>query len=445
MISIGKKFGLRNPRNRGYIIILHIIVFISLSLIVLLGIAQPIISNYGSAQAMLLSKQSFLVTNSAVEEALYRLYNNIPLNPPVTISVSSTTASMNIANTSTGKKVTVTTEYKGFQRVVEIDMAVGEGVSFHYGVQAGAGGFHLYNSSTITGNVFSSGPIIGYNGNKIYGDVVSAGPSGLIYGIHATGTAFAHTLGNPSRATRVDRDAYYAVKTGTVTIGGTAFPNSPDQPMADLPITDAQIAAWQSQPTTTMATARCDNYATSTNICTISSSRTLGYEIIPYNLLVKSANAIITIRGPLWVKGNITAQTGPTFRMDPTLGNLNVAIIADNPTDRAGSGIINIGQSTIFEGSGSSNSFVFLISQNNSAETGGSTDAITLSQGASALIAYAAHGQVSLSQSVNVKEVTAYKIITSQSANVTYDTGLPSVLFSSGPAGGYDLIKWLEI
>ena len=130
--------------------------------------------------------------------------------------------------------------------------------------------------------------------------------------------------------------------------------------------------------------------------------------------------------------------------MASALGSTNVAVIADNPADRSSSGIINIGQSTVFQGSGAVGSFVFMISQNNSAENGGSTEAISMNQGASALVAYAGHGQVSLSQSVSVKEVTAYKINLSQSANVTYDTGLPSLLFQSGPAGGYDVTSWFE-
>jgi uncharacterized protein YebE (UPF0316 family) len=68
-----------------------------------------------------------------------------------------------------------------------------------------------------------------------------------------------------------------------------------------------------------------------------------------------------------------------------------------------------------------------------------------MNQGASALVAYASHGQITLSQSVSVKEVTAYKIILTQSANVTYDTGLPNTLFESGPSGGYDVTYWGEI
>jgi len=171
---------------------------------------------------------------------------------------------------------------------------------------------------------------------------------------------------------------------------------------------------------------------------------TIGPKKIPCNLLIKGSGIIVTVAGPLWVTGNITTQTSPTIKMASSLGSTNVAIIADNPSNTSGSGIIQIGQNTVFQGSGSIGSFVFMISQNNSSETGGSINAIEMGQGASALVAYASHGQITLEQSVSVKEATAYKIILQNTANVTYDTGLPSTLFQSGPAGGYDITGWFE-
>ncbi len=330
---------------------------------------------------------------------------------------------------------------------MQANVVLGTGISFHYGVQAGQGGFELRNSSSITGNVFSSGSITGA-GNFIYGDVVSAGPDGLIDGIHATGTAWAHNIReSSSNPTIIDKDAYYVNIDADVDVLGTGYPDSPDQDEIPLPISDEQIEEWKADAAVggEMLESECDSYASSTNTCTISSSMSLGPKKIPFNLLVKTSAGVLTVTGPLWVVGNITMQTGPTIRMDPSLGSSNVAVIADNPSNPGGSGIIDVGQTTTFEGSGAPGSFVFLISQNNSAETGGTTDAFTMNQGASALVAYASHGQITLSQSVSVKEVTAYKIILTQSANVTYDTGLPSVLFESGPSGGYDVIDWLEV
>lgn len=123
--------------------------------------------------------------------------------------------------------------------------------------------------------------------------------------------------------------------------------------------------------------------------------------------------------------------------MDPSLGSSNVAVIADNPANRSGSGKIDIQTSSDFQGSGSAGSFVFMISQNNSAESGGSTAAISQGQSATALVAYASHGLISFSNTANVKEATGYKITLKNSANVTYDSGLPSTLFESGPGASW--------
>ena len=122
-----------------------------------------------------------------------------------------------------------------------------------------------------------------------------------------------------------------------------------------------------------------------------------------------------------------------------------MAFISDNPSDRTTGSVISLGQSTNFQGSGAANSYVFMISQNNSAETGGSVQAITLGQSSNALVAYASHGLISLSQSVSVSEVTAYKIALTQTANVQYDKGLPNLAFSAGPSGGYNILYWQEV
>jgi hypothetical protein len=203
-----------------------------------------------------------------------------------------------------------------------------------------------------------------------------------------------------------------------------------------LPISDAKIAQWEALAEAGGTITSCDAQGD----YNITSSMTLGPIKIACNLVVKSSSGVLNVMGPIWVTGDITTKTGPTIKLDSSLGSQNVAIIADNPSDTTGSGKITIGQTTIFQGSGSTGSFVFLISQNNSAETGGSVVAIDMGQGASALVAYAAHGLLTLSQSVSVKEATGYKIHLTQSANVVYDTGLPSTVFQSGAGGSWAFV-----
>ncbi len=418
--------------NKGYIIILNVLLLATISVLVIVGIVNPILSHFSSSQSFIESKKAFLLANSAAEEALYRLMNNKTLGSSSTISLSSSTATITITNSLAGKDITITSPSNTFQRNVKIGLALGTGISFHYGIQSGMGGFVLQNTSSVNGNVFSSGPITG-SGNYIYGDVVSSGSSGLISGIHATGTAFAHTLQNST----VDKDAYYMVKTNT-TVTGTSYPNSADQPSAPLPISDEQISTWEDD-------ALAGGIATCSNgEYKITADATLGPKKIPCDLLIKGSGITVTIAGPIWVTGNITTQTSPILKISSILGNQNVPIIADNRSNRLTSSIINLGQGTDFQNSGTVGSFVFMISQNNSAENGGSTEAISVGQSSNALVGYAGHGLIALSQSVSLKEVTAYKITLQNSANVIYDRGLASSLFSAGPTGGYNQIEWSE-
>lgn len=434
--------------NKGQAMITAVIFFLVISLTVIFGIANPLLKQVRGGVERFKSSQSYFLAEAAVEDVIYRLNTAKPYSSNQTLSLNGESATVTTTSTATGKLITANSDVNDNVRKVQTNVILGTGISFHYGVQAGEGGFRLQNSSTITGNVHSSGPVIGTAGNLVYGDVVSAGSDGLVYGIHATGTVFSHTIGNSAQGTIIDKNAYYyqSISSNT-TVNGTKFPNSSDQPIVPLPISDEQIEEWESYAEAggVLTTAECDTYSAASNLCTWTTSRTIGPKKIPFNLLIKSSSAIITVSGPLWIVGNLTTQTGPTIRMDSNLGSQNVAIIADNPSNPTGSGIIDIGQTTIFQGSGAPGSFVFMISQNSSAESGGNTDAVKMSQGASAMIVYASHGQITLSQSVSVKEVTAYKIILTQSANVTYDTGLPSTLFSTGPGGGWEIIDWKEI
>ncbi len=398
---------------------------------------------YGRAErATVAAAQALAIAEGALEASVRELNQDPSYAGEADTPLGGGTFTVTVAPIDTATKRVTATAYVPdstnpvAMRIVKANIGLNDSrVSFHYGIQAGDGGFTLANSSSITGNVFSNGPVVGSGGNFIRGDVISAGASGLIYGVHATGTVYAHTVGSASPDTIVDGDAYYVTKVNSI-VAGTSHPNSPDQTSVPLPIADSQVSEWESQAEAGGTITSCDasgNYV-------VSSTISLGPKKIACNLVVKSTSGILEITGPLWVTGNITFQTGPTVKISPLLGSENVAIIADNPANPTGSGLISVGQSTIFQGSGAANSFVFLVSQNTSAETGGSVVAIDMRQGASALVAYASHGLVTLSQSVGVKEATGYKIALSQSANVVYDTGLPSTVFQSGPGGSWSFV-----
>ncbi len=384
------------------------------------------------------SAQALAIAEAGMDKAVYELNQNTSYSGETNTVLGSGVFTVTVSNiNSTSKQITVTgyvpnSSNPKATRIVKATVGIDNAViSFNYGVQSGVGGFQLDNSSSITGNVYSAGSVIGSSQNYIYGDVISAGASGLVYGIHATSSVYAHTIGNASANTIIDRNAYYATTRVNTTVGGTSYPNSPDQAIAPLPISDTQIGEWE-----TLAAAGGTATCTGSSYNISSGNVNLGPIKIPCDLNI-SNTAVVTIYGHIWVTGNITIQNSALVKMAPSLGAENVAIIADNPANRISSSKISVKNSASFQDSGTAGSFVLLVSQNNSAENGGSTPAIELTNSASAMVAYAAHGLIPLENSISLKEVTAYKIHLKNSANVRYDTGLANVIFDSGPGASW--------
>lgn len=155
--------------------------------------------------------------------------------------------------------------------------------------------------------------------------------------------------------------------------------------------------------------------------------------------------AVVNLTGTLWVAGNLTIQNSAVVRLDPSYGANSGLIIVDNPANRSAGSVLDVKNSAQILESGTSGNYVMAVSRNNSAETGGGTDAIEVQNTSSAPIYYAPHGSIEIHNSAALKEVTTYKLEIRNSATVTYENGLANVKFSSGPAGGYEVVSWREV
>src|SRR3989338_2650479 len=99
-----------------------------------------------------------------------------------------------ITNTSGGKKIIATGEVKEAIRKVEVNLILGTGIAFHYGIQVGQGGLNMSNSSQVIGNAYSNGNIIGTNSARIRGTAIVAGGSGIIDGVDIDVDSWSHTI-----------------------------------------------------------------------------------------------------------------------------------------------------------------------------------------------------------------------------------------------------------
>ena len=427
-------------KQSGQALMTTVIFLLFISLAVVLGITVSSMSASVLARDFIDSKKSYFLAEAGAEDLAYRISHGMNYSSEEAVSFDGFFATTTVIDVAGDIEINSTGDVSKNIRKIKLSLTNATGVSFHYGLQAGEGGVRMEQSAMVTGNLYSNGPVLSMNKNKIWGDVISAGPAGSITGVVATGTAYAHSIADSTIGEQIPEtgDAYY-VNINNTTVYGDLYPNSPDQPFADMPISDDLINDWKNIASKgTVITAPCPYV--------ISEDTTMGPAKIECDLDISGTNFALTLTGPIWVVGNITVRNSAEVKISPSLGRKSIAIIADNPANNLTSGKISLEQSISFHGSGSAGSYVLVISQNNSAENGGSEHAILVQNTASGdLLLYAPHGEIYLNNRSDLREVTAYKLLMRNQANVIYETGLANLLFSSGPGGGFSIISWREV
>lgn len=419
--------------KKGQVMIGIVIMFVVISLSVVSGVAWNVQKEASSEYDLSSSAKSYYSAEAITEDVIYRIKNGIQVSATETININDAIGTAVITDESGDKMVNTLGDYKNSIRKTSVSLSVGQGASFHYGVQAGGGGFLMENTALIYGNLFSSGPVIGSGSTMILGDVVSSGPGGSVEGIYSLGSIYSNVIRNST----VFNNAYYKNIYNT-SVFGTKFPNSLDQVAQELPMSDELIESLKTE-------AEAGGVITSPCPYVINADKTIGPVKINCDLEIKNSPQV-TLKGNVWVSGNISFDNGPNIKIDSSLGNKSVAIIADKVSDRANSGRIEVHNTTSFEGTGGSGSFIFLISNNNSSENNGSANAIEVENSVNGdLIVFAGHGEIFLRNSISLKEVSAYKIHLQNTAAITYETGLQDVIFTSGPGGGFNINSWGEV
>ncbi|HAS84514.1 MAG TPA: hypothetical protein DCS23_00350 [Candidatus Yonathbacteria bacterium] len=430
-------------RKKGAAIITAVIFFVVISVTMAVGLSSPVVREYVTARDFEKSKGAYYLSEAGMEDAVYRLRKAKPISAQEVIFLAGNTATTTITTDSSLKKtITSVGDIIRNTRHIKSTLTTTTGESFIYGVWAGAGGVKLQQSSTITGNLFSVGPVTGSN-NVISGTVISGGSTGL--------------NGSISGIQNASSSSMYAGTIANSTIAGNAYCNSisgsststcnvlTEQIAGEFPITAADIANWESVAETGgSVTCSAGKYK-------IDSDVNFGPKKVPCDLEIVGTGSgggiTVTLQGPIWVTGNITLKNQVTVRVDPVLTGQVVVMIADKPTDRHDSSRIDIqGTGINFYGAPGGNSWVMLISENNAASLGDPEEAISFYQSATGVevLLYARLGDILLQQSSSVAEVTAYMITLQNTANVTYSQGLQNALFTSGPGGAWYVQDWME-
>ncbi|MDO8565086.1 MAG: hypothetical protein Q7R67_00435 [bacterium] len=371
------------PRlDSGQAMMVATMFFLIISITIIFGLVGPIVRQQQLSSQLLTSRQSYFLAESGVEDVVFRLQTGETVGTTEVLNLNGSSATTITTNTSAGKDVAATGTVRTLMRKVKVELLLGEGVAFHYGIQVGAGGFSLSNNAGVNGNVYSNGNISGSNGSFITGD---ASAVGSITGVSVSGES---QTGVSSQA---------------------------------LPITDTQITDWKNEAA---AGGTVGNQTLSGD------DNILGPKKINGNLTLGNGDTL-TVTGTLWITGNLVLSNSSIIKLSSGYASGDGVIIVD--------GVSTLSNGSTFQGSGSANSYIMLLSTNNSGS------AISLDNNAGAVILYAPNGTVELSNGAAVKQISAKTISLSNNATITYEQGLVDAAFTNGPSGGYTVSNWLEV
>ncbi|MFZ2522784.1 MAG: hypothetical protein WAW92_00155, partial [Minisyncoccia bacterium] len=168
--------------DSGQVMLAMVVLFLFATMTVVFGAINPILKQVTISKAVLSSQESLYLSESSVEDVLYRLKNSKSVSTTEILSLNNATTSTTISDVTGGKLIVSIAEKNDNYRKTQAKAVFGTGVAFHYGVQVGQGGFNMSNNAGVTGNVYSNGNITGSNGSFITGTAIAAGATSTISG-----------------------------------------------------------------------------------------------------------------------------------------------------------------------------------------------------------------------------------------------------------------------
>lgn len=229
------------------------------------------------------------------------------------------------------------------------------------------------------------------------------------------GSAHANTLENLT----IKKDAYYqAIINSNVT--GVLYPNSQDPPPKSFPLSEANILDWKQEAETNGVVTG----GISSCVSLLDSKKIVGN-------VTFGSNCNVTVKSPAWITGNLTLGSNNELKLDPVFGVSSGLIIVD--------GTVSVGSNNDLVGSGEDGSILMVLTTYDSITSG--VPAISVNSQGNSGVLYAGNGIIEPGTNNNFRELTAWGIRLIHNSTITYDVGLSSVLFSSGPSGSYSIVR----
>jgi hypothetical protein len=162
--------------NTGSAMLISVILFLFVSLALVLGIMTPALREYKNADSLVKARQSYVLAEAGIEDAVYRIKSGKIIGTAETITLSGNTVTTSITTPfgNSDKQISASSNVSDRKRKVETVLTTSSGTSFVYGVQVGAGGFNAIGNGKIFGTVYSNGPITSGGNAFVTGSAYSA-------------------------------------------------------------------------------------------------------------------------------------------------------------------------------------------------------------------------------------------------------------------------------
>lgn len=280
-------------------------------------------------------------------------------------------------------------------------------------LQGYAGGAPSWSPNWQAGNP-SWNPISADLGFKIY----FGGVPNFIQGGNNGSTIFGNAYANTLRDLTVNGGAYY--QTVSNVTAGSYHPGSSDPAPKTMPVSDTNIDGWKG------VASGAGIYSGDISSCRaqLGPGKYVGNVIFPNGCTV-------TVTDPVWITGNLRLNNGAILQLSSSYNGASGVLIVD--------GTIILSQNNKILGSGTPGSYLMALSTFDS--RGNGLSAIEVENSSNEGILYAPYGIAEIENTNNINELTAWKVKLSNGVVISYDTGLSSIFFSSGPSGAYSLVK----
>lgn len=284
------------------------------------------------------------------------------------------------------------------KRIIKTDVEVDtETYSFHYATQIGTGGIDMGNGAKITGNVWS---------NKTGASITGAGSAAIIGDAYAAGT-----IGDPP-----------------CTLPNChKFENQSEIP----PLPNFDYNYWED---------KADDGGETTCPCTITNIQDIGPKKYIGDLTI-SSNAIVTMKGAIWVTGNLIVTGGNTkLDLDESFGTNGTVVVLDGVAGGgSGGGTVTVDSNATIDTTSQGG---YILIATSSAKNLSEDPAVNISSGGATGIFYALNGMARMtSGNTDVKSIISNGLSMANNTTMAYDTGLASAVFSTGPGGSWQTRK----